>query len=92
MSRPSSNDDISAIATERESTSDRGNLPSPEPGIPTYQSAGANMCDIEREQLTYDQMEEGVLADFNISSEQQLMGVLGRLQDAFQTTIGSAAE
>ena len=41
------------------------------------------LCDIEREQLTYDQMEEGVLADFNISSEQQLMGVLGRLQDAF---------
>ena len=50
------------------------------------------LCDIEREQLSYDQVEEGVLADFNISSEQQLMGVLGRLNDAFQTTIGTGAE
>ncbi len=50
------------------------------------------LCDIEREQLSYDQLEEGVLADFNISSEQQLMGVLGRLNDAFQTTIGTGAE
>ena len=50
------------------------------------------LCDIERDQLTYDQLAEGVLADFNISSKQQLMGVLGRLQDAFQTTIGTAVE
>ena len=50
------------------------------------------LCDIEREQLSYDQLAEGVLADFNISSEQQLMGVLGRLNDAFQTTIGTGAE
>ena len=50
------------------------------------------LCDIERERLTYDQMEEAVLADFNISSEEQLMGVLGRLQEAFQSTIGAAVE
>jgi HD-like signal output (HDOD) protein len=50
------------------------------------------LCDIERGRVTYDQLEAGVLADFSITSEEQLMTVLSRLQQSFKTTLGAFAD